>query len=266
MIIRWRNPIWKFAPAVVAIGISYPAGAQINSQASAAAQDLREAPASASNSIDPTESAARLEALLSKLHNPSSLIRVQTIETIGASTTINEEAADNILRDALDDKDPRVAEAALQSLVRRGDEALSLVTETDLEKHPGETSELARARIAAMHQDTAALRELMSTGDAQAQKAAFEAMASIDTAAAVDALKAELLDLSSLHRLQTLELFVQSPFSSAPSTLIPILESLREDQDPLIRERAKQVLDQKTAESRQSSEPTADADPAPSVP
>jgi len=235
--------------------MSCPAGAQSNTRARAVPEVRQEASAGSLNSINPPEAASRLEELKSALRDRSSLERVRAVEEIDASNTIDAATAENLLREALDDKDPLVSEAGFRALARRGDERVRLVSESDAEEYPGPTGELAKVRFAALRQDTSDLRELMWNGDAVVQEAAFEALASSDATAAIQALRAELQDPTSLYRLQTLELFVRSPYTNSSATLTPILELASEDHDSLIQERAKQVLAEKRAESRQNHAP-----------
>lgn len=250
--IRWQSPVWMFALGGFTLALSGPMEAQSNAKSGATAQAQYEQPSGALNSIDPGDTAARLDDLLSRLRDPASLHRVQAVEAVAASNTIDADTANRILQEALDDKDPAVAEAALRALLGRGDEQLLQVRESDLERFPGETSELARVHIAAIHQDTPDLRELMRNGNALVQETAFEALASSDTAAAVESLKGEFADATSLHRLQTLELFIRSPYTNSSATLMPILKLASEDKDPMVQQRAKQVLAEKLNESRQN--------------
>jgi len=248
---RWQISICTLVPAALLLAIGCLAGAQSNTDSRSVPAVRDEERAASPHSVNPSEVASRLEELKSTLRDRSSLKRVQAVEEIDASVTIDSATAENLLREAVDDQDARVAEASFRALVRRSTEQLQLVPESEAKKYPGPTGELAKVHFAAIHQDTAALGELMRNGDALVQEAAFEAWASRDTNAAIEGLKAELQDVMSLHRLETLELVIRSPYTNSHVTLMPILELASEDRDPRVQERAKQVLAQIRAENQQ---------------
>jgi len=248
---RWQIPICTFVPAAFLLAIGCLAGAQSNTDTRAVPEVRNEERAASPHAVNASEAASRVEELKSTLRDRSSLKRVQAVEEIDASITLDSATAENLLREAIDDQDARVAEAAFRALVRRSTDQLQLVPESETEKYPGPTGELAKVHFAAFHQDTAALGELMRNGDALVQEAAFEAWASRDTNAAIEGLKAELQDVMSLHRLETLELVIRSPYTNSHVTLMPILELASEDRDPRVQERAKQVLAQIRAENQQ---------------
>jgi hypothetical protein len=237
-----QSRMLRYTLPIVGLAVSCSLHAQSGSTAQAVAA---ERPVAASTSIDPVEATSQLNSLETRLSDRDSLQRVQTLQAIDASPAMSGETARRVLQNALEDKDPVVSEAALRALLNRGEEQLSLVRSVDLTRFSGETADLVRVHLAQHDQDVSALRDLMRNGDAVVQEAAFEALASSDAHAAIELLKDEFRDTDSLSRLQTLELFASSPYTNSPATLKPILEAASNDANPLIRDRAKELLEKK---------------------
>lgn len=244
MKIRWQSQIWKLAPPVLLLA----AGCGLAAQGSGADRQqshsgvARGGAASSAPAGSNDAESARLERLVATVRDHASLLRVQALEAIDHTATFEEAAVERVFVEALDDADPLVAEAGLRALLHRGDEQLRLVRESDLLQHPGEASDLVRVRVAAGNQDAAVLRELMRSGSAVVEERAFEALAMLDAPTAVEALRGEFLDTASLHRLQSLELLIRSPYANDAKTLVPLLETASGDADPLVRARAKEAL------------------------
>ncbi len=241
MRVRWQSQIWKVAPPVLLLAAGCGLAAQ-GSRTDRQEPHRGVAQGSPAATVSAAGQSAKLERLMAMVRDHSSLLRVQALESIDNSATFETEAVDRIFAEALDDADPMVAEAALGALLHRGEEQVRLVRESDLLKHPGEASELVRVRIAARNQDAAALTELMRNGNAAVQASAFEALAMMDAPMAVEALRMEFLDAASLQRLQSLELFLRSPYANTSRALMPVLEAASRDEDPLVRARAKEAL------------------------
>lgn len=241
----WQSQLRRIAPAVILGATAVALQAQCGQRpcAVSAARD-EQAPAKA-ESMDVVDSARRLDSLIVRLHDHKSISRVEALETIATSVTADHEKVSRALRDALEDEDPVVADAALRALVQRGEDPGR--TESELQQTPGESSELARVQLAARDNDSSTLKELMRNGDAVVQEAAFASLAVQDRASAVEALREELFDRNSLYRLQTLELFVRSPYTN--SNVMLLLEEATRDEDALVKERAETLLTEKRAEN-----------------
>src|SRR5277367_3364310 len=76
---HWQSRVWRFAPSVLGLAVSCSLGAQSRPEGPALPEALAERLIVASNSIDPVEAGSQLDRLVSRLHNSSSLLRVQTI-------------------------------------------------------------------------------------------------------------------------------------------------------------------------------------------
>jgi hypothetical protein len=250
----WQRQWKRVAPFVAGTAVLVLAAglqAQCNQEpcAVAGAKHVEAAPQGMEErgqSMDRVDAARALDGLVTQLQNRSSIHRVEAVEAIAASATADPEKVNRTLRDALEDEDPVVADAALSALVRRGEDPG--LTESELQRNRGEYSELARVQLAARNRDSSALKELMGNGDAVVQEAAFAELATEDPKAAVEALKEELFDRNSLYRVQTLELFVRSPYANSSATLMPVLEEASRDDDAMVKERAEAFLKEKQAE------------------
>ena len=240
--ISMKKNVSKFAPLMLMLAASCAAGAQtepVNERPEVARKAV------ALDALELNEHAAQLESLRSQLEDHSSLLRVQTMQTLGASITVDAETANAILQDGVEDRDPVVAEAALLAFLLRGDEQMAQVRAMDLSHFSGETRELAEVRLSSLSDDRSTLCELMKNGDAQVQQAAFDALAATDTTQAIDTLTAEFRDTTSLFRLQTLELLLRSPYTNSPAIAGALLEKARRDDDPLVQAFAVKALDEK---------------------
>jgi HEAT repeat protein len=193
--------------------------------------------------------------LLLKFNDRTVLTRAEVLKEIDASPAINQTTVVSILQNSLHDEDPLVREAALSALTRRDTTEDPVLSEAEVTSFQGEDAELAKVHFAAKNGDRGTLRELIKSDDAAVQESAFDALATTDVAEAVQVLHAELRDQSSLHRLQTLELFVRSAYTNSSSELLPILQEVQEDQDPLVRDYAKQILKEKKSEAAANQEP-----------
>ena len=182
------------------------------------------------------------DSLLTALHNRSLLTRAALLQKVDTSPAFDEAAAVAVLQDALHDQDASVRDAALRALLRRDNEAAPTLSESDVAGFQGQDADLARVHLAAKHEDTRTLRDLMLSGDAVVQESAFEAFASRDTASAVAALRSQFRDRDSLTRLQSLQLFTRSVYTSAPDELLPILQEASSDDDPLVSDFAIRTL------------------------
>jgi hypothetical protein len=165
---------------------------------------------------------------------------------LDASPVLDQATAVSLFQDALRDADPLVGEAALRALLHRDSEQNRILSENEASRFQGETAELAKVHFAAIHRDAEALRELMRTGDAVVQESAFNALAAENTSGAIEDLKAEFDDRSSLHRLQSLELFLRSAYTSSPEVLEPLLRAASDDEDPLVSDYARDTLKDKS--------------------
>jgi len=179
----------------------------------------------------------------------SSLNRVALLEQIDASPAINPETAVSLLQEALHDQDPLVREAALRALLRRDNIQSPVLNEADLAAFQGENADLARVHFAAKASDSTTLKELMQHGDAVVQQSAFEALATTDLPGALEALHAELRDTTSLHRLQTLQLLTRNSLTILPGQLLSLLGEATNDNDPLVRNYARQTLKEQQKET-----------------
>jgi hypothetical protein len=247
----WQSQLRRTAPALILLAAGFPLQAQCG-QGPCAASGTEHAGTAhiadpGAETMDVVDSARQLDNLVAQLHNRNSVSRVQALEAIAASLTADNDKVNRVLRDALEDEDPMVEEAALRALMRRGEDPG--LTESELQRTLGESSELARVQTAARNQDASSLKELMRNGDAVVQEAAFAELAVQDRNAAVSALKEELFDRDSLYRLQTLELFARSPYANSNAMLMPILEEASRDEDAVVKERAESLLKEKKAES-----------------
>jgi hypothetical protein len=248
----WKQrPIWHLAPFLLGAVFNCAVGAQSgqNSSTVPSPQPLPAAPATLTSpdTGDAAEHAARLDSLLAQVRDTSSLYRVQALAAIDASPAVDAETVRGLLHEMLEDRDPLVAQTALQALLRRGDEELAVIRETDLERFSGETKELAEVHLASSNRDVSALRALMKNGDAVVEQAAFEAFATNDARAAVDALMEDFRDTSSLSRLQTLELMIRSPYTNSAAVLMPVLEAASKDANPLVKATALRAIKERTA-------------------
>ena len=192
----------------------------------------------------PSRADAPLEAnrLLSAFHNRAALDRVALLEEANASPALDPPAATALLREALHDRDPLVREAALRALIGRDTVENPVVSEQDARPFKGREGELARVHFAVKREDHSALRELIESGDAAVQESAFEELAGYDAASAAEVLHAELRDSHSPYRLQTLELLARSSHTNSWDQLLPTLQELSGDQDPLVSAYAQQLL------------------------
>ncbi len=176
------------------------------------------------------------------------------LKQIDTSPAIDQTTAVSILQNSLHDEDQMVRETALRALTSRDSAENPVLSEAEVSSFQGEDAELAKVHFAAKQGDRATLRELIKNGDAAVQEGAFEALATTDATEAVQVLHAELRDQSSLYRLQTLELFVRSSYTNSSSELLPILQEVEQDHDPLVRDYAKKILKEKKAEAASSQE------------
>ncbi len=182
------------------------------------------------------------DRLLQAFRDPSSLTRVESLEAIDDSTAIAPETIVATLQEALHDDDPLVREAALRALLRRDNEQTPVLNQADVSAFQGETAELAQIHFAAKNADSSTLKDLMRQGNAVVQQAAFEALAATDLPGAIETLRAELQNTQSLYRLQTLQLLAESVYAESSSQLMPILQEVQHDRDPLLRAYARQLL------------------------
>ena len=202
-----------------------------------------------------TDAPGVADHLIQAFRDRSSLTRVELLEQMDASTAIHPETVISLLRDALNDDDLLVREAALRALIRRDSTQNPVLSEADIAAFQGENAELAKVHMAAKNSDLAMLKDLMQNGDAVVQESAFEALSTNDLPGAVEALQAELRDRQSLYRLQTLELLARSGSTNSPAQLLPILREIAEDPDPLVKDYANQILKEKTVEARGNQTP-----------
>jgi HEAT repeat protein len=183
------------------------------------------------------------QSLFAQFDDHSELSRTSILEEIAGYGASDEEAITTFLKEALSDEDALVSDAALRALVRQQVQSgKSLLSDADLNLFGGESADLARVQIAAANRDTGGLLQLLTDGDAAVQQSALDALASIDLDGAIEALRAELDDKKSLHRQQTLELLVRSPYTSGQDFLQPTLIEASHDADPLVRESARELL------------------------
>jgi hypothetical protein len=238
-----------FAPPQCALALAGALSAQISVAGPELAEPAPERATVAALSLDPADTALRFDSLAETLRDRSSLERVPTLEAIAASPDIAATSVESLLLGALEDRDPLVAEAALRALLAREDADVLPALERHLAQHIGENGEWVRVELAARKNDLTALRRLLRNGDALVQERAFEALASKDADAAVELLRKSFEDPASLHRLQTLDLFVRSPYTNSPATLVPMLELASKDRDPLVRDRGRQLLTQQQVET-----------------
>jgi HEAT repeat protein len=187
--------------------------------------------------------------LMLEFNDRAVLTRAEVLKEIDASPAIDQTTAVSILQNSLHDEDPLVRETALSALTRRDSAENPVLPEAEVSSFQGEDAELAKVHFAAKNEDRATLRELIKNGNAPIQEGAFEALATSDLPEAIEVLHAELRDQSSMYRLQTLELFVRSPYTNSSKELLPILQEFDRDRDPLVRDYAKQILKEKKAEA-----------------
>lgn len=176
--------------------------------------------------------------------------RLQSLQLMDQSVAIDNLSLTNLLREALHDEDTAVSDYALQALSRRAQNENALLASSDIVSSDATTQQLARTRLAALGHDQSNLRELMRNGDGVVQSAAFEALAASDANIAFGDLIAEFQDTTSLHRQQTLELLVRTPFVDR-QLLGGVLQQASSDQDPLIKDFAVRALNQKNREDAQ---------------
>jgi HEAT repeat protein len=226
--------------SVVAAGQTSPLAAAANTPADAAQQRVANIPST-------VDAPVVADHLIQAFRNRSSLHRVQLLEQIEASPAIPPETANALLQDALHDQDPLVREAALQALLRRDNVQTPVLNEADLVAFQGENAELAKVHFAARNEDTATLKDLLQHGNAVVQQSAFEALAATDLPGAIEALRTELRDTTSVYRLQTLELLTRS--NTAANQLLPLLYEFANDTDPLVRDYARQTLKEQQKEA-----------------
>jgi len=207
--------------------------------------------ASAFDSLHALDPQLAVESVVADFRDHELGSRLQSLQLIDRSSTIDSQTVTSILREALLDEDTTVSDYAIGALARRTRTDSVVLVPSDLSGPDGGSQQLARVRLAAINHDLTALKEMMRKEDSVVQSAAFEALAVDDAASAAAELVSVFHDKSSLNRLQTLELLVRTRYTDH-QVLMQVLQQASADEDPLVKDYGKRVLDQENLERAQA--------------
>jgi hypothetical protein len=178
-----------------------------------------------------------VESVVADFHDHQLGSRLQSLQVIDLSPTIDPATVTSLLREALHDQDTAVSDYAILALSRRLQADTQVFSASDLAGPDTQVQQLARLRLAAVSHDDDTLRELIRKGDGAVLSAAFEALVADDTAGAFSELVAGFEDQSSPNRLEILKLLVRT-LNTDPQLLKQVMQHATSDEDPVVRDYA----------------------------
>ena len=202
--------------------------------------------AAAFEALAALDSVSALQDLFALVKDTTYPNRAQAVQLLTQSPLVDERTQMAVLRTALSDSDPLVADYAAQAL------AGPTQDDTDSPNTDLAQGKLAAASRSGRNVDRNAFGRYLQDTDPAALAAAFEAMAAKDSQSAILEMIKTIKDTGQSNRLQALRVLDQLPFAD-DATMREVLEAAVDDPDPAVSEYASAALARRAAPDAASS-------------